>query len=210
MKVIYARISTANQNEARQMKQQGNKVFLDVCSGKVPFAERAEGAKLLKAKDVTDIEVLDIDRLGRNLTDMLSTIQAFTDKGVNIYIKNQGLNTLVNGKPNPTATMIIQIMGSIAQFEREQTRQRCAEGIAITKAKDKLLPLHKRKYKGKPKGTLTDIDKIRSKHAEKIQVIQSELSEGKSINAISTEYKYHRGTIYRLIEKGLIKTDIHE
>jgi DNA invertase Pin-like site-specific DNA recombinase len=210
MKVIYARISTANQNEARQMKQQGTRVFLDVCSGKVNFAERPEGAKLLKAKDVTDIEVLDIDRLGRNLRDMLNTIQTFTDKGVNIYIKNQGLNTLVNGKPNPTATMIIQIMGSIAQFEREQTRQRCAEGIAVAKAQDKLLPKHKRKYKGKPIGTPTDIDLIRNKHAEKIQVIQSYINEGKPLNWIANEYKYNRGTIYRLIEKGLIKTKANE
>ena len=210
MKVVYARISTANQNEARQMKQEGTKVYLDVCSGKVPFAEREEGAKLLKAKDVTDIEVLDIDRLGRNLTDMLTTIQAFTDKGVNIYIKNQGLNTLVNGKPNPTATMIVQIMGSIAQFEREQTRQRCAEGIAVAVAQDKLLPKHKRKYKGKPLGAVTDIDLIRKKHAEKIQVIQSELKNGKNIYSISQEYKYNRTTIYRLIQQGLIKIEADE
>ena len=210
MKVVYARISTANQNEARQMKQEGTKVYLDVCSGKVPFAEREEGAKLLKAKDVTDIEVLDIDRLGRNLTDMLTTIQAFTDKGVNIYIKNQGLNTLVNGKPNPTATMIVQIMGSIAQFEREQTRQRCAEGIAVAVAQDKLLPKHKRKYKGKPLGAVTDIDLIRKKHAEKIQVVQSELKNGKNIYSISQEYKYNRTTIYRLIQQGLIKIEADE
>lgn len=206
MKIIYARISTANQNATRQMKQEGSKVFLDVCSGKIPFAERIEGAKLLKAKDITEIEVLDIDRLGRNLSDMLNTIQAFTKKGVNIYIKNQGLHTLVNGKPNPTATMIIQIMGSIAEFEREQTKQRCAEGIAVAKANDKLLPTDKKKYKGKPIGAVADIDKLRNKHSEKIQVIQSKLNEGKSISSISAEFNYNRGLIYRLREKGLIKS----
>lgn len=210
MKVIYARISTANQNEARQMKQDGTKVYLDTCSGKIPFAERTEGQKLLKAKDVTEIEVLAIDRLGRNLRDMLNTIQTFTDRGIDIYIKNQGLHTLIDGKPNPTATMIIQIMGSIAQFEREQTAARCKEGIDIAKAKDKTLPQHKRTYQGKKIGTLTDIDLIKSKHAEKIIVIESMLKQGKSINAISNEHKYHRGTIYRLIERGLIKTEANE
>lgn len=197
MKVIYARISTANQKAERQMQQEGSKVYLDVCSGKVPFAEREEGAKLLKAKDVTEIEVLDIDRLGRNLSDMLTTIETFTQKGVNIYIRNQGLHTLVNGKPNPTATMIIQIMGSIAQFEREQTKMRCAEGIAIAKAKGNI-------YKGRKRGSVSSPEVIKKKHAEKIQVIQSEINNGKSMNAICTEYKYNRGLIYRLIDKGLI------
>lgn len=212
MNVVYARISTANQNAERQMKQEGKKVFLDVCSGKVPFAEREEGARLLKAKDITEIEVLDIDRLGRNLADMLTTIQTFTDKGIDIYIKNQGLHTLVDGKPNPTATMIIQIMGSIAQFEREQTKQRCAEGIAVAVAQDKLLPKHKRKYKGKPKGATIDIEKLREKHAEKIQVIQSKLNEGQNILSIAKEYGYNRGLIYRLIERSLItkKTTVDE
>lgn len=199
MKVIYARISTANQNAERQMKKEGNKVFLDVCSGKVPFAEREEGAKLLKAKDITEIEVLDIDRLGRNLADMLTTIQAFTDKGINIYIKNQGLHTLVNGKPSATATMLIQIMGSIAEFEREQTKQRCAEGIAIAKAKGK--------YKGKRRGAVTDTDKIRKRHQEKIQVIQSHLNAGKTISAIASEYGYNRGLIYRLIDRELVSVN---
>ena len=210
MKVVYARISTANQNEARQMKQEGTKVYLDVCSGVVPFAERPEGAKLLKAKDITEIEVLEIDRLGRNLRDILTTIQAFTDKGVNIYIKNQGLHTLVNGEPNPTATMIIQMMGSIAEFDRKNIRKRCDEGIAVAVAQDKLLPKHKRKYKGKPLGAVTDIDLIRKKHAEKIQVVQSELKNGKNIYSISQEYKYNRTTIYRLIEQGLIKIEADE
>lgn len=210
MKVVYARISTASQNEARQMKQDGTKVYLDVCSGVIPFAEREEGAKLLKAKDVTDIEVLDIDRLGRNLRDMLNTIQTFTDKGVNIFIKNQGLNTLVNGKPNPTADLVIQIMGSIAEFDRKNRKQRCKEGIDIAVAQDKLLPKHKRKYKGKPLGAVTDIDLIRKKHAEKIQVVQSELKNGKNIYSISQEYKYNRTTIYRLIEQGLIKIEANE
>jgi len=196
MKVIYARISTANQNAERQMKKDGRKVFLDVCSGTRPFAERTEGAKLLKAKDLEQIEVAAVDRLGRNLSDILTTLEAFTNKGVDIYIKDQGLHTMVNGKPNPTATMLIQIMSAVAEFERKQIKERTAEGIAIAKAKGK--------YKGRKRGTTATAETLQGKHAEKIQVIQSSINEGRSLKSIADEYGYNRGLIYRLIEKGLV------
>lgn len=197
MKVIYARISTASQNAERQMKQDGTKLYLDVCSGSIPFAEREEGKRLLNDKTITEVEVLDIDRLGRNLSDILKTIETLTSRNVNIIIVNQGLHTMVNGKVNPTATMIIQIMGSIAQFEREKIRERCAQGIAVRKAK--------KLYKGRVRGSSNDIEKIKAKHIEKIQVIQSSIDQGMSLNSISTKYNYNRGLIYRLIEKGLIQ-----
>lgn len=196
MKVVYARISTANQNAERQIMKDERKVFLDVCSGTIPFAERAEGAKLLKAKNLEQIEVSAVDRLGRNLRDILKTLETFTNKGVDIYIKGQGLHTMIEGKPNPYATMLIQIMGTIAEFERENTRLRTSQGIQIAKAKGK--------YKGKKRGAVSSLETIRNKHRDKIQIIQSCINEGKPLSYISNEYKINRGLIYRLIEKGLV------
>jgi len=196
MKVVYARISTANQNIERQMKQDGTKVYIDVCSGAIPFAERPDGKKLMKAKDVTTIEVASIDRLGRNLSDILSTLEYFTNKGIDIYINDQGLHTMVGNKPNPTATMIIQIMASVAEFERKQIKERTAQGREIAKAKGL--------YKGRKRGAIQAADKTLDKHAEKIQVIQSSINQGKNLLQISKEYNYNRGLIYRLIEKGLV------
>jgi DNA invertase Pin-like site-specific DNA recombinase len=196
MKVVYARISTANQNAERQMKQEGNKVYLDVCSGVLPFAERVEAKKLLKAKDVTQIEVQSVDRLGRNLSDILNTLDYFTKKGIDIYIVDCGLHTIVNGKPNEFATLLIQIMGAIAEAERKNIKERTRQGIAIAKAKGV--------YKGKKRGANMKPDKLTERHAEKIAVIQSKLNEGKSINSIANEFNYNRGLIYRLIEKGMI------
>jgi DNA invertase Pin-like site-specific DNA recombinase len=196
MKVVYARISTANQNIERQMKQDGTKVFIDVCSGAIPFAERPDGKKLMKAKDVTTIEVASIDRLGRNLSDILSTLEYFTNKGIDIYINDQGLHTMVGNKPNPTATMIIQIMASVAEFERKQIKERTAQGREIAKAKGL--------YKGRKRGAIQAADKTLDKHAEKIQVIQSSINQGKNLLQISKEYNYNRGLIYRLIEKGFV------
>jgi len=203
MRVIYARISTANQKIERQMKQDGRKVYLDICSGTIPFAERADGSKLLKAKNITQIEVDAVDRLGRNLRDILSTLQHFTDKGIDVYIKSQGLHTMVDGKPNPYATMIIQIMGTIAEFERENLRKRISAGADAAKAKAEREG--RKLYKGRPAGAKADQKKLRTKHAEKIQVIQSCINEGRSLKSIADEYNYNRGLIYRLIEKGLVE-----
>lgn len=196
MKVVYARISTPNQNAERQIMKDERKVFLDVCSGTIPFAKRPEGAKLLKAKNLEQIEVAAVDRLGRNLRDILKTLETFTNKGVDIYIKGQGLHTMIEGKPNPYATMLIQIMGTIAEFERENTRLRTSEGIAIAKAKGK--------FKGRPRGADANTENLKAKHQEKIQVIQSCINEGKPLNWIANEYNYNRGLIYRLIDKGLV------
>jgi DNA invertase Pin-like site-specific DNA recombinase len=94
--------------------------------------------------------------------------------------------------------MLIQIMGSIAEFERQQIRERQKGGIAAAKARKEKV------YKGRQRGASAKLETLKEKHLEKIKVIQSCLSQGQSINSISKEYNYNRGLIYRLIEKGLV------
>ena len=102
MKAIYLRISTANQNIERQLRNTENeKHFIEVCSGSIPFFDRPNAQKLINDKTITEIQVEDIDRLGRNGLDVLKTIEYFTAKNVNIHIERYGLNTLIDGKTNP-------------------------------------------------------------------------------------------------------------
>lgn len=198
MKVIYARVSTANQNAERQLLNKGHKVYLDVCSGVIPFADRPEAKKLLKAKDVTEIEVDSIDRLGRNLLDILRTIELFTKQGIKLKSIKEGFETLLpDGTENPIAKIVISVMASISEMERNRIKQRTTEGIAIAKAKGK--------YKGRKRGAVEKPDKTRTKHAEKIQVIQSKLNEGYSVSSICEQYSYSRSLVYRLMNKGFIE-----
>lgn len=181
MKAIYARISTANQSFERQMQKEENvKVFIDVVSGTIPFEQRPEALKLMHDNEVTCIVVKEISRIGRNLRNILETLDYFTAKGIDIYIENQGLHTMLpNGKPNPTAMLIISILGTIAVQERELLRERTAEGIAIAKANGR--------YKGRKRGTENGIEQMAVKFQRTILYANELVKAGRSINYITNQ-----------------------
>lgn len=198
MKAVYIRISKASQSPERQLKEDENILpFIDICSGSIPFAQRQEGIKLMNNNSITQIEVKEVSRLGRNLKDILTTLEYFTERKVDIYIQNQGLHTLVNGKINPTAQMIIAILGTIAQQERELLTERTNEGVAIAKAKGK--------YKGRKRGAEASIEKYNAKHYTLINKAQEMASKGHSINSISNILECNRITLTKLFDLGLIK-----
>lgn len=145
MKILYARISSLDQNISRQTKteKEFDLVIEDRCSGSISFAMREGGKKiikLLKDGQITSLSVISIDRLDRSLKDLLVTIDLFTAHKVSIHFLNQGLRTLDDdGKENSIATMTISILGVVAQMERIQLLERQREGIEIAKAKGKYL-----------------------------------------------------------------------
>jgi DNA invertase Pin-like site-specific DNA recombinase len=134
MKAKYIRVSTKEQNTDRQTDFDGL-TYPDECSGSIPFKERPEAKKLLDNKEITEVHVHSIDRLGRNTLDIMQTIQDFTSKGINVISSKEGLQTIVDGKENPIAKMMIGILGTLAEFELSRIKERQAEGIAKAKAK---------------------------------------------------------------------------
>ena len=198
MKVIYARISTQSQNYERQLEP-GIKTYIDVCSGSQPFAERVEAKKLLKNLEIKEIIVDSIDRLGRNCADGVNVLEHFTAKGVNIYIKDQGLNTILpNGKANPTALVVFAVLSAFAQSQKEQIKEKTAQGIAIHKAKGG--------YTGRARGTGKTREVLKTEYKEIIDVANKLISQGTSILGLSKllEGKASRSTIIRLQREGLI------
>ena len=112
--------------------------------------------------NIDALTVHSIDRLGRDLLDILNTIKYFTKQKINIYFKQQGINTLDDeGKESSISKLIISILGTVAEMERKQIRERQLEGIAIAKAKGV--------YKGRNLGTaesgLTFLNKPKNKKA---------------------------------------------
>jgi DNA invertase Pin-like site-specific DNA recombinase len=97
MKAKYIRVSTKEQNRDRQTDFDGL-TYIDKCSGSIPFKERPEANKLLDNKEITEVHVHSIDRLGRNTLDIMQTIQDFTSKGINVVSTKEGLQTLIDGK----------------------------------------------------------------------------------------------------------------
>lgn len=152
MNILYTRVSSIEQKSERQLlnSKDFDLVIEDKCSGATPFFERDGGKKIEKliiTKKATKISVHQIDRLGRNLLDILNTIAFFNKKGICVEFVRQGIKTLNdNGSENPISKMIISILGVVAEMERNLIRERQAEGIAIAKASGT--------YKGRKKGTI--------------------------------------------------------
>lgn len=79
-----------------------------------------------------------LDRLGRDLFNILSTIEVFTNNGINIESIKKRFNThLHDGKVNPLAWFLIGILGSILELERLKIKERTNEGIAIANSNAK-------------------------------------------------------------------------
>lgn len=140
MKVNYVRISSGSQNNDIQVFNlpSDNKVFKDTCSGSIAFSDRPEGAKiieLVKEGRIDTIYINDISRIGRDNIDVLNMIQFFTENGVNLISRREGLSTMIEGKVNPIASLIIGILSTLAQHELERLKERQREGIA--RAKDR-------------------------------------------------------------------------
>jgi DNA invertase Pin-like site-specific DNA recombinase len=140
MKINYVRISSGSQNNDIQVFNlpSDNKLFKDTCSGSIAFSERTDGAKiieLVKEGKIDTIYINDISRIGRDNIDVLNMIQFFTENGVNLISRREGLSTMIEGKVNPIASLIIGILSTLAQHELERLRERQREGIA--RAKDR-------------------------------------------------------------------------
>ena len=127
MKVLYSRVSTIEQNESRQTSdtQEFDKVFIDKCSGTIPFFERPKGQQvktLLDDGTLTHLEVHSIDRLGRSTIDVLKMWELLTSKGITLVCRNPSLRNFNDkGKPDQVSEMIVAILSTMAKFENDLT-----------------------------------------------------------------------------------------
>lgn len=138
MKVKYIRWSTLNQSGARQLTdaKDYDLVLQEQISGSIAFAKRPKGAKLLKlieSGQVKDLFVEEASRLGRNALDTLNTLNLCDEKGVCVHIKNLGVSSILNSKPNPTFGLISKIYLAIAEQEKEQIKERTEMGKMVAR-----------------------------------------------------------------------------
>jgi DNA invertase Pin-like site-specific DNA recombinase len=155
MKVLYARVSSIDQKTDRQRitENEFDLVVEDKCSGAIPFFEREGGIEIKKLLDegiLKNLSVWQIDRLGRDLRDIINTIHYFNERKISINFVSQGLTTLdPEGKENPISKMMISILGVVGEMERNQIKERQREGIRIAKMKGS--------YTGRKKGSNEDV-----------------------------------------------------
>ncbi|MCG7366170.1 recombinase family protein [Pantoea sp. ACRSH] len=138
MKFGYARVSSKEQNEARQMaalSEAGcDEVMLDKLSGK--NVERPQLQRMLdKLRSGDQVVVKSVDRLGRNTKDVLSLVDVMIEKGVSVTFLD---NAMVFDN-TPASRLVLTMMASVAEFERGLINQRQAEGIAAAKAEGRMV-----------------------------------------------------------------------
>ena len=197
MRVKYIRVSTIEQNTDRQDDFNG-KTYTDECSGSIAFKDRKEASKLLANDEVSEVLVHSIDRLGRNTIDIMQTIQDFTNRGINVISEKEGLQTIIDGKENPVAKMMIGILGTLAEFELSRAKERQAEGIAKAKAKGS--------YLGRSKGSSESVEVFANKASTKSILKYLKMNESISRTAkLSQTSEGSVKKVKRLIKEGLIE-----
>ena len=130
--VGYVRVSSADQNEARQVEAIGpvDRLFSEKVSGRT--TSRAQLQEMLAyVREGDTVKVKSPDRLARSTTDLLGLVEQLRAKGVAVeFVDDPALNT-----DNPTGEFMLTILAAVAQLERATLRERQAEGIAIAKRK---------------------------------------------------------------------------
>lgn len=135
----YARVSTKDQNEDRQMISllgfpvAKKNIYLDKLSGK--DFNRPQYKKLIRKLKKGDLLVIhSIDRLGRNYEEIIDQWRMITkEKGVQVVVQDMPLLDTRQGRDltgTLIADIVLQLLSYVAQTERENIRQRQAEGIA--------------------------------------------------------------------------------
>ena len=202
MKYAYIRVSTKDQNIDRQveaMKEAGidkSKMFIDKQSGK-DFERKNYKKMLRKLKAGDEVYIKSIDRLGRNYDEIIEQWRILTkDKDVDVSVLDFPLldtkNKIYGLKGQFIADLVLQILSYVAQIERENIRQRQAEGIRIAKEKGVKF--------GRPKATLPpNAINILDKY------INRKLTNIEATKLIGVS----RGTFFRLVkERKLLKNSM--
>lgn len=136
MKVKYNRVSTINQSGNRFSVDTEiyDLTLFDKISGSIPFRERPKGKELIKLVEdgkVTELHIEELSRLGRNVGDCVTVCEWLDDKGVNIVVRNLGLQSRPNGIRNPVWKVVCATMSSLYAMELENIRERTATGRMV-------------------------------------------------------------------------------
>ena len=137
MKIAYIRVSTLEQNTARQEIAMNDlavdRVFIEKISGK--NADRPELKKMLSfVRDGDTLYIESISRLARSVRDLLNIVEHLNSKNVGLISLKENFDT-----STPQGKFMLTIFAALAELERETTLQRQAEGISAAKIAGKHL-----------------------------------------------------------------------
>ncbi len=185
MRIGYIRVSSVDQNEERQRvaleKYNIERWYVDKKSGK--NMDRPEFQKMMDylREDSNDVVyVSDLSRLARSTLDLYKIMESFKSKGIQLVSDKENVDT-----SSATGRAMFGFFAVMAQFEREITHERQAEGIALAKAKGKHIGRPFKKY-----------------NKDLFLSLYKQYQERKiTITKIAEELQISRATVYRLVEQ---------
>lgn len=174
----YVRVSSQGQNTARQLAgMKLDKEFVDKVTGSNMDREKLKEC-IMYAREGDTVIVESIDRLARNLLDLQEIIKTLNKKGARVQFVKESLT--FTGESDPMSTLMLQMMGAFAEFERSMIKTRQRDGIDAAKKAGKHL--------GRP-------HKVDNKFRK---VVKEKLESCQSIRSIAKEMNVSRGTIYKV------------
>ena len=178
MRIGYKRVSSLDQNTARQLEGiQVDKVFEDHASGKDTARPQLQAA-LEWAREGDRLVVHSMDRLCRNLGDLRRTVESLTSRGVDVEFIKEGM--VFNGDDTPMSKFMLNIMGSFAELERSMILERQREGVALAKKAGR--------YKGRAPAIRSNNGKLAE--LERLYILSTPVAE------MARQTKVSRQTIY--------------
>ncbi|WP_347305974.1 recombinase family protein [Corynebacterium sp. SA-MJD20WY100] len=185
MLIGYARVSTARQGQSLDTQREA---LLDAgCDPEHIYSDTISGAKwsrpglddaLACMRPDDTLVVTRLDRLGRNLVETVTTISDLADNSINVRVLEPALDT-----SRPADKVVINVMASLAEWERDLLIQRTREGVAHARAQGRVAG---------PKPKLTK---------EQKQQAALLVENGQSVMSVARGFNVSRQTIYRAIHE---------
>ena len=183
----YVRVSTASQDWALQedaLSRAGcSKIFSDQISGSLPERPGLNQA-LVYLREGDCLVVWKLDRLGRSLPHLISTVNALGDRGVGFQSLTEGVDT-----STPNGRLVFHIFGALAQFERDLIRERTGAGLAAAAARGR---------KGGRRAVVT---------SEKLTRAKILIAEGFNVREAAGRIKVGKSALYRALAEEKAKGD---
>lgn len=180
--VGYVRVSTVDQNPQRQLEAIGavDRLFTEKVSGGSRRDRSVLAECVAYVREGDTVRIASMDRLARSLRDLRSTIDELLAKGASVEFVKEG-QTYAPGASNPVASLMLNMLGAFAEFERELIRERQAEGIRVARAAGK--------YSGRaPKLTAAQVDEVK-------QLVSAGVPKAE----VARRFHVDRSTIHRLL-----------
>ncbi len=181
--VAYIRVSTIDQNTERQLanlKIKFDRVFTEKVSAKNTARPQLQ-EMLAFIRDGDHLYIHSMDRLARNLADLLNLVTRTTEKGVTIHFVKENLTFSPNEESNPMSKLMLSMMGAFAEFERSLILERQREGIAQAKARGA--------YKGR-----------KPLSSDKLEEARKLIASGKAKTDVCKELGIGRTTLYKYVK----------